>query len=379
MTTTMKAMFVVTTLLGAACGLNREPSPTKLVQLQVSPPTASVPAGVDQQLTATAIFENGRRENVSGQVLWSIGDEAVAQVDASGRVTTAVPGTTRVSASLGGLSGSGNLAVSDATLVAIDLVPSVLRIPRGATLVTRAWGSYTDGSVVELTSQAAWSATTGALTPLTAGQSRAAEKGAVRLCARFQAMQADVEVEVTDAAPVALNVASNRNLGALPKGVISILTVSAEFTDQTVLDVTNDVTWRSSDLAVAEVVSSRVRGVGAGYARIGAAYLGMSTVVEIAVSSAEVVGLALYPPVATVPAGEFAELTARAIYSDGSVEDVNDQVTWSSLDPEAVEFDENDVDFGHAYGMMPGRETVVTVLLQGTTFSATTLVKVVAP
>jgi hypothetical protein len=332
--------------------------------------------GIDQQLAAVAIYENGRRENVSGLVTWTIGDGAIAQVDASGLVTTASQGSTRVDVSLGGLSASANLVVSDATLLSIDLVPSVLRLPLGAMLGARAWGLYSDGSKIDLTSRSAWSTTTDALTLLAPGQSRAAATGPVRLCARFQAMQADVDLEVTNAEPVALHVATSRSLAALPKGAISILTVSAEFTDGTVLDITHDVAWRSSDLGVAEVVSSRVRGVALGNARVGASYLGMSTVVEIAVSSAEVVGLALYPPVATAPAGGYAELTARATYSDGSIEDVTDQVTWSSLDPETVEFYEDDVDIGHAYGMRPGQETVVTVLLQGTGLSATTLVKV---
>jgi hypothetical protein len=349
------------------------------VQLQVSPPTASVPAGVDQQLTAVAIFENGHRENVSAQVAWSISDEAIARVDASGLVSTSATGTTRISASLLGLSASASLVVSNATLVSLELVPNLVRIPLGVTLTATVTGNYTDGSVVDLTSQAAWSAPTGGLTMLSAGQSRATARGPVRLCARFQAMQADVALEVTDAAPVALRVASSRALAPLPKGAISILTVFADFTDQTVVDVTGDVTWRSSNPGVVEVVSSRVRGVGHGSARLGAAYLGYSTVVEVTVSSAEVVGLSIYPPLATAPSGDFAALEAIATYSDGSSGNVTELVTWSSLDPDSVQVSNVKNDIGHARGLKRGTQSVVTAQLEGMALSATTLVKVGAP
>jgi hypothetical protein len=377
--TTTKWMLLVVTMLGAACGGSHDLSPTRVVQLQVSPPIASVPAGLGQQLTAVAIFQNGHREDVTGEVTWRTRSEAVAQVDAKGLVTTAVPGTTRVSATLGGLSASADLVVSDATLVSIELVPSLVRIPLGATLAATAWGRYTDGSIIDLTSRSAWSATTGGLVQLTAGQSRAALKGPVRLCVRFQAMQADADLEVTDAEPVALHVVSTRDLAALPRGTISILSVSADFTDATVLDVTGDVTWESDALQVAEVVASRVRGVGQGSARLVASYLGQRTEVDVTVSSAEIVGLTLYPTQATAPTGDFAALRAVAIYSDGSLGDVNELVTWTSLDTGAVKVSNAMNETGHAYGMKRGARTVVTAQLEGTGLSATTQVLVGAP
>ncbi len=379
MTTTTKWMLVMVAMLGAACGAGNELSPTLLVQLQVSPPTASVPAGVDQQLTAVAIFQNGRREDVSARATWSIVDESIARVDAKGLVTTALRGTTRVSASLDGLSGSAALMVSDAALASIELDASMLRIPLGATLTAAAWGHYTDGSVVDLTSQSAWSATTSALTLLTPGQSRAASKGPVRLCARFQAMQADVDLEVTDAALVGLQAGSVRSLAALPKGAISPLSVTADFTDGTELDVSADVTWQSDEPGIAEVVASRVRGVGHGRTRLVGSYQGQSVSVDVTVDLAEVVGLALYPPLATAPRGDFVALAAIATYSDGSMGDVSSQVTWSSLDPSAVQVTNQRDRSGRAYGLRRGSQTVVTAQFEGSSLSATTLVQVGAP
>jgi hypothetical protein len=379
MTKTMKWMLAMVAMLGAACGGSQALSPTRLAQLQVSPPTASVPAGVDQQLSAVAIFENGHREDVSAQVAWSISDEAIARVDASGLVSTSAPGTTRVSASLQGLSASANLVVSNATLVSLALVPELVRIPLGATLTATVTGNYTDGSVVDLTSQAAWSAPTGGLTMLTAGQSRATAKGPVRLCVRFQSMQANVDLEVTDAAAVALHVASSRDLAALPKGAISILSVTADFTDATVLDVSGDVTWQSDDQLVAEVVASRVRAVQHGSARLVASYQGRSIPVDVTVSSAEVVGLTVYPPLATAPIGDFTALEAIATYSDGSSGNVTELVTWSSLDPAAVQVFNVKNEIGHAFGWKRGTQSVVTAQLEGMSLSATALVQVGAP
>jgi hypothetical protein len=376
--TMTKWMLLVVATLGAACG-GSDLSPTRVVQLQVSPPIASVPAGLDQQFTAVAVFRNGHREDVTGEVSWNTRSEAIAQVDAKGLVTTAVHGTTQVSVTLGELSASADLVVSDANLVSLELVPSLVRIPLGATLAARAWGHYTDGSVIDLTSRSAWSTTTGGLDLLTAGQSRAAIKGPVRLCVRFQAMQADADLEVTDAALVAIHVASSRDLAALPRGTISTLSVSAEFTDASLVDVTGDATWESDALQVAEVVASRVRGVDQGSARLVASYLDQSASVDVTVTTAEIVGLSIFPPQATAPAGDFTALRAVATYSDGSLGDVNELVTWSSLDPEAVQVSNATNKAGHAYGMKRRAQSVVTAQLEGIGLSATTLVQVGAP
>jgi hypothetical protein len=192
-------------------------------------------------------------------------------------------------------------------------------------------------------------------------------------------MQADADLEVTDAALVAIRVASSRDLAALPRGAISILSVSAEFTDATVLDVTGDVSWESDALPVAEVVASRVRGVDQGSARLVASYQGQSLPVDVTVSAAEIVGLTLSPTSATAPAGDFTMLKAEATYSDGSVGDVSDLVTWSSLDPEAVQVSNAYNKTGRAYGMKRYTQSVVTAQLAGTELSATTLVQVGAP
>jgi len=369
----------VVVLLTAACGGHKEPSATLLVQLQVTPPAASVPAGLTQQLAATAVYENGHREDVSGQVAWSSTDEAVASVDGRGLVVTIAAGRTQLTATLLGKSAAASLVVTDAVLVSLELVPDRRQVPLGVAVTALLRGRFTDGTVVDLTSRASWSTPLGGLVLVTPGVARGAVKGPARLCARFQGMMASLDIEVTDAVAVALELAVARDLASLPKGARAAVVATADFTDGTRLDVTADVAWSSSAPAVATVEGGRVWGLELGSARLEATYQGQAAALAVTVSPAEVVALSVTPTLAMAPAGDDVPLTALATYSDGSIGDVTDLVTWSALDPRVVQLSNEEHEAGHAWGLVRGAQTVVTAQLPGTGLSATTLVVVGAP
>jgi hypothetical protein len=379
MTTTTRRVLGLVALLATACGGQKEPSATLLVQLQVTPPAASVPAGLTQQLTATAVYENGHREDVSGQVAWASTDEAVASVDGHGLVLTVAAGRVQLTATLPGKSASATLVVTDAVLVSLELVPDRRQVPLGVAVTAALRGRFTDGAVVDLTSRAAWSTPIGGLVVETPGVARGAARGPARLCARFQGMMASVDLEVTDAEAVDLRLAVARDLGSLPKGARAVVVATADFTDGTRLDVTADVAWSSSAPAVATVEGGRVCGLELGSARLEATYQGRSAALAVTVHPAEVVALSVTPTLAVAPAGDDVPLTALAHYSDGSTGDVTDLVTWSALDPRVVQLSNEEREAGHAYGLVHGAQTVVTAQLPGTGLSATTLVLVGPP
>jgi uncharacterized protein YjdB len=376
---TTKRLVVVVALVTAACGSHKELSSTLLVQIQVTPPAPRVAAGLSQQLAATAIYENGRRQDVTDQVAWSSSEVTVAAVDASGLVTAATAGSTVVVASLEGKTASATLQVSDAILVSLELAPSQLQVPLGVALSALVRGTFSDGSLVDLTSQVSWGAPGGGLEVVMPGQFRASAKGLASLTASFQEREATADVLVTDAVATALQLGSARNLAALPKGTLARIVAIASFTDGTALDVTADVTWSSDARAVAAVEGALVRAIGVGVARLVGSYQGRSSALDVTVTEAEVVALSVLPPLATAPAGDFVELSAIATYTDGSSGDVTDQVTWSSLDPVAVQLSNRLNEHGHAYGLIRGSQTVVTAQLPCASLSATTLVQVGAP
>lgn len=379
-TTTMtKRLPILLAMALAACGTERKPSPTLLVELQVTPPVARIAAGLAQKLTATAVYEDGHTQDLSGLVDWSSTDPATASVDASGLVTGAAAGSAQVVASLQGKTSVSSVAVTQAVLLSMEVVPSLLKVPIGAEVRAVAQGLLSDGSVVDLTSQVDWSTSGSGLLLETPGLARASVMGPARLYATLQELQAFVDLEVTDAAVTFLEVAAAHDLSALPKGVRAPLTVHATFTDGARLDVTAGATWSTNELAVALVERGAVVGLAPGSAQLEASYQGGTASVSVTVTPAELVGLSLTPPVATVPLGTFVPLQALGTYTDGSVGDLTDQATWSSADPAAVQVSNVAGQAGHAFGLIRYAQALVTAQLPGTSLSATSLVEVGAP
>ncbi|MGA2743653.1 MAG: Ig-like domain-containing protein [Candidatus Sulfotelmatobacter sp.] len=83
-----------------------------LSSISVTPSSASVAVGSTQQFTATATYSNGSTANVSSTAIWTAATPAVATVASSGLATGITTGSTAVTASLGGITGSASLAVT---------------------------------------------------------------------------------------------------------------------------------------------------------------------------------------------------------------------------------------------------------------------------
>ena len=67
-------------------------------------------------------------------------------------------GTTNIIASVGGVSGSGTLAVGPAALLSLSVSPGSATLAAGLTQQFSAIGTYTDGTTQDLSTQAAWAA-----------------------------------------------------------------------------------------------------------------------------------------------------------------------------------------------------------------------------
>lgn len=91
-----------------------------LTSLTVIPDSVDVPAGFEEQLAATARYEDGTEQDVSARASWSVVDPTIASVGSDGYLVTLMPGTTIVNASLGGRTGSAALNVADPIIVDVS-------------------------------------------------------------------------------------------------------------------------------------------------------------------------------------------------------------------------------------------------------------------
>jgi hypothetical protein len=133
-----------------------------LTSMTIAPLAPVVAAGRTQQFSATGTFSNGNVMNLNRLVAWQSDNAAAATFNPnfqsnSGLLTALVIGNSEVSASLNGVTSSTTLTVSAATLVSMVLNPLTPAMNSGQTLQMQLLGTYSDNSVVNLTTSALWS------------------------------------------------------------------------------------------------------------------------------------------------------------------------------------------------------------------------------
>jgi uncharacterized protein YjdB len=114
----------------------------KLTGLSLSPIAATLTVGQQQPFQATALFDDGSTQNVTGQSIWMSSDPMIADVSNSGGgpmgggrgvVAGLAAGTATISASYMGLADMVSVTVSGARVTALQVTPANLTLPRQTT------------------------------------------------------------------------------------------------------------------------------------------------------------------------------------------------------------------------------------------------------
>lgn len=132
-------------------------SSATLTELEVATATSSIPLGTTAVFVATGRFSDGSSQDLSGTVSWSSSAPAVASVDAQGVARGLSVGEAEIAGQFAGQTASASLLVTNATLRSLAITPEAPRVVQRATQQLRALGTYTDGTVVDMTSSVEWS------------------------------------------------------------------------------------------------------------------------------------------------------------------------------------------------------------------------------
>jgi hypothetical protein len=111
-------------------------------------------------------------------------------------------------------------------------------------------------------------------------------------------------------------------------------TVTGVFSDFSHQDMTNQVTWNSTQAAIAAVSSSGMAlSKQAGATTVTAVSGTVTGSAALTVSSAALVSIAVSPSNATVPKGETQQFAATGTYSDASTQDLTASAVWTTSAP----------------------------------------------
>jgi len=329
---------ITATLDGISASTPLEVTAAVLVSIEVTPTSASAPAGVMPLFKATGVYSDGSSHDITSAVTWSSSSAGVAGVSnaapTSGVVTTLAAGSTLISASLSGVSGSTPLTVTSPTLVSIAVTPSSSNLPAGLTQAYVATGSYSDGSHQDLTSSVAWtSSSPGAATIAAGGLATGVSAGASTITATLGAVSATAALTVT--APTVVSIGVTPANSSVPKGTQPQLTAVATFSDGSTQVITTQAVWSSSNASVAAIsnagaYSGLATALGTGMTTVTATYEGVSGSSGLTVTAAALQSIEVTPSHSSIANGTTEAFMATGIYTDGTTQNLTQTATWSA-------------------------------------------------
>lgn len=87
--------------------------PPTLSAITLTPGNQRIAIGTTQQFTATGVYSDGSRQNLTSQAAWNTSNINVIAVSGSGVVTAYSPGTATISATLNGITGSTDVTATE--------------------------------------------------------------------------------------------------------------------------------------------------------------------------------------------------------------------------------------------------------------------------
>ena len=332
------------------------------VRLQLAPSPLTLPAGVSQQVTALGFFSDHSVRDVSADATWTLSNSGVATVSSSGLVSGLATGTSTLTATLSGASATDAITVTAAQLAQILLLPQNSAVNVGGTQQLTATGIYGDNSLHDVTAQATWTSSAGAIASVSnAAGSRGLVTGASAGNAQITASVGSItsgpaSVTVSSAALSSIRLQPAQILTAV---YITVPTrVTARYADGSEVDVTSQCVFGSSNAQVATVVAAgsdagEVTGAGQGQANLTASFGGQTASAQVTVVAATLQSITVSAGggrggggpgggnggAATLEVGQSQQLTATAQFQGAPVPiDVTTLVTWTSSDPTVAKF-----------------------------------------
>jgi hypothetical protein len=317
-----------------------------LVSISVTPASRDIPLGTTLQYTATGIFTAGPPQDLTTEVTWSSSNTSTATISnaapTQGEAAALVAGTTIITATYNGVSGTTDLEVIPAALVSIDITPKDRTVALGTTVQYKAIGTYTGGATADLTADVTWDTPMNHALALVSNadneEGRATTLGVggpFNVTATLASVTASTSLTVTNAALTSIAV-TRATMGTLSiaRGTTLQFVATGTFSDMSTQDISADVTWGSSDTAFVSVNTTTTpglaTGVAAGSANVTASLGGVTGQVTLTVTSATLMSISVTPAGGGINPGDTRQYAAVGTFSDATTQDITQVATWAS-------------------------------------------------
>ncbi len=320
-----------------------------LDRIEVTPANATTPNGTAQQYTATGVYSDQSRIDLTSAATWLSSDRSIADISnvdgSQGDAIARLPGKVDISATVDGLTGKTDLTVSEAALRAIQVTPSGKNLANNFIRQFTATGFYTDGSSKQINESVNWESSN---SEIATAENSEGNRGAVLATETglgtisIRAYSGDISgfasLTVNAASLQSITLTPNNHSIALDPDTRLPFAAMGSFSDGSQLALTQQVTWASSDDAIASISNEedsagQATPIAVGNSEISATRDTISGSTNLYVSDAILERITITPASAAVAAGHAQQYTATGTYSDNSTQDITSTVSWSSDDP----------------------------------------------
>ncbi len=324
----------------AGCGSNESPTrpndftPLTSIEIVVKPP--AIAQGTSTPLQALGNFSGLFTRDITAQVVWASSTQTIADfILPANRVKGINPGTATVTATMGTITASHVLTVTDASVTAMDIAPLAPSTPKGLPQQFAVFGKFSSATTTkttqDLTFDANWASSDPAVASISNavgsnGLAHALALGTTTITATFGTVSDSTQMKVID--PVLQSIAvmpTNLSLLTLSTGSFA---ATGRYSDGSTQDITSQVTW-TSDPAIATIAGGVVSNLVQGTTSIGATLAGFSGSATLKVTGGNLTSIALTPANPTLVSGTSMPVTATGSFSNNTTRDITGKVTWS--------------------------------------------------
>ena len=336
------------------------------------------PVSVGQSIliTATGVFADGTKQDITAQATWTSSDTTLATValdsaSAKEKVTGVKAGTLSVTAALSGITGKAAITVTAATVTRIDITPAQPILQRGVSQQFQATATYSDTTTGDVTAQATWASSDTEVATITSGNAgvvvRAVAAGSTTITATLGTVKGSTTVTVTT--PTLLSIALTPTTWSPNVGATQIFTATGTYSDKTTADVTLSATWSSTNATAFSVSNAAgqkglATALATGAGQIQATLSGVTGSATVTVSASPLVSIAVTPNPITLVLGLTGSLVATGTYQNKTTQILTTQVAWTVADPTVASVSNAASSAGQVSTIAVG-STLVTATLSG--------------
>jgi uncharacterized protein YjdB len=350
------AVAVGNTVISAAQGgqtgtANLTVTNPALVSVTVTPPNPTIAAGTTEQFTATATFADNSTQIVTGAASWVSGTPATASVGTGavspGLAVGIAQGTSAITATFNGQTGTTNLTVTAGTVVSIAITcngsAAPLSIANGTTATCNALATLSDTTTQDVTNTVTWNPG-GPDVSFTGNVATGTALGTTQVTATLSGVTSNaVAVTVTPATLVSIAVTPAAGFsGTLYPAQQLQFTAEGTYSDGSQQNLTTTATWSSSGASATITPGPNgglATGVSGGTVTITATFAGVPGTYSLTVSTATLVSIAVTAPNGAtsdnIQVAQQVQFTATGTYSDGTTANITNSVSWTSANTSA--------------------------------------------